>query len=273
MAKPGPFPGMDPWIEPVWRPFHNDYIGYLRRQVAAQLPDDLYAQTEADVFVVDNAQGRGPSYVPDVATVDRSRTAGHAASTAGGAVALIDTPILARPRRRPEVVRHVAIREPRNGHRLVTAIELFSPTNKVDPHERAAYRDKRDGYLRASANVVEIDLLRRGPDLMDLEPDDLPTDPAAATYRACVRFASPDVADWAEYYPVPLRSRLPRVSVPLRPGDPDVTLDLQQAFTDVYDVGRYDLQLDYAVPPAPPLPPADAAWAAERVAAAGVVLV
>jgi hypothetical protein len=268
-AKPSPFPGMDPWIEPVWRPFHNDYVGFLRRQLAAQLPDDLYAQTEADVFVIDRGTRRS-AYHPDVATFDRGGDPTPTA-TAGQplvATSVVDTPIVARVRRRPEIVRHIAVREPRQGHRLVTAVELFSPTNKGDPRERAAYRDKRDAYLRASANVVEVDLRRGGENLMDLEPADLPAEDTTA-YRVCVRFANPDIGDRAEYYPIPLRSRLPRVAVPLRSGDADVTLDLQQAFADVYAVGRYDLQLDYARPPAPPLSPADAAWAAERIAAAG----
>ncbi len=237
--------------------------------MASQLPDDLYTQAEADVFVVDGGT-RGPWFRPDVAAFDHARPPAAEPDGHGPAVAVaVDEPVRARVRRQPDAVRHVAIREPRRGNRLVTAVELFSPTNKDDPRDRAAYRDRRDAYLAASANVVEVDLLRRGENLMDLDPDDLPTE-ETTTYRVCVRFASPDIGDRAEYYPINLRRRLPRIAVPLRPGDADVALDLQAALADVYVVGRYDLQLDYASALVPPLPPADAAWAAERVAAAGL---
>ena len=69
-----------------------------------------------------------------------------------------------------------------------------------------------------------------------------------------------------EYYPLPLRERLPRLAIPLRATDPDVILDLQQPIDRAYAMGRYGMRLDYAaLPPGPPLPPEDAAWAAERV--------
>jgi hypothetical protein len=67
---------------------------------------------------------------------------------------------------------------------------------------------------------------------------------------------------------MPLRARLPRIAVPLRPGDAKVIINLQEPITDIYTLGRDDLQIDYSRPPVPPLTPADAAWAAERIAAA-----
>jgi hypothetical protein len=43
-------------------------------------------------------------------------------------------------------------------------------------------------------------------------------------------------------------------------GDADVPLDLQQAFTAVYDSSRYELLLNYGADPDVPLVPAEAAW-------------
>ena len=266
MAKPSPFPGMDPYIEPVWGPFHVKYINRLQEQLTARLPDDLYAVVEADVYVVDR-DVRGPRFQSDVGTFDR-QPAGSAVTDPPRPAAVVAALAGAVRVSRPTVPQaHMAIREPRQHNRLVTAIGLFSPTNKGDARDRQAYRDKRDGYLIASANVVEIDLLRGGQDLMDLAAADLP--PAdGTTFRACVRFAIPGLADHAEFYPMPLRRPLSPVAVPLRSGDDDIVVDLQAAMDHVYAAGRFDLQLDYGRPPAPPLPPADAAWAAERVAAA-----
>ena len=68
--------------------------------------------------------------------------------------------------------------------------------------------------------------------------------------------------------PAPLRERLPRIAIPLRPGDRDVALDLQQVVDDAYERGRYD-RTDYRRPLKPPLSPEDAAWASELLAKAG----
>ena len=266
-AKPSPFPGMDPYIEPHWTPFHSKYLNHLQEQLSAQLPDALYAVVEADVYVVDR-DVRGPWYRPDVATFDRNPI--HVPATAGRSSAVSDAlaeSVRVRVRRPTVPQSHIAIREPRQQNRPIAAVELFSPTDKGDPRDRQAYRDKRDGYLIASANVVEIDLLRGGPDLLDLAPQDLPAI-VGTTFRARVRFASPSIADQAEFYPMPLRRRLSAVAVPLRAGDDDVVIDLQRALEHVYVHGRFDLQIDYARPLDPPLPPDDAAWAAGRIAAA-----
>jgi hypothetical protein len=59
---------------------------------------------------------------------------------------------------------------------------------------------------------------------------------------------------------VPLRARLPVVSIPLRPADRDVLLDLQAVLDQCYRNGGYD-DLDYRGEPDPPLEWEDAAWA------------
>ncbi len=57
--------------------------------------------------------------------------------------------------------------------------------------------------------------------------------------------------------------------MPLRESDADVLLDLQSLITQVYRHGRYD-DIDYTIPPVPPLDAADAAWAEELLQAAGL---
>ncbi len=64
----------------------------------------------------------------------------------------------------------------------------------------------------------------------------------------------------ADVYAWTLRDRLPTVPVPLKEGDPDVPLDLQAAFTSVYDRARYDLSLNYDAELPWPLREEDAEW-------------
>ncbi len=60
-------------------------------------------------------------------------------------------------------------------------------------------------------------------------------------------------------YPIRLRDRLPVLRIPLRPGDADVTVDLQPLIDQCHERGRYHL-LNYRLALDPPLPPEDAAW-------------
>jgi hypothetical protein len=74
--------------------------------------------------------------------------------------------------------------------------------------------------------------------------------------------------DAFEFYPLPLRQRLPAVRIPLRPADSDVLLDLQALIDLAYANGGYD-DIDYAQDPEPALDPDDADWADAVFRAAG----
>jgi hypothetical protein len=68
------------------------------------------------------------------------------------------------------------------------------------------------------------------------------------TCRATVRLAGDPRA--AYFYPLSLRSRL---LIPLRAGDPQVTIDLQSLLDKAYRHGRYGMALDNPQPCDPPL--------------------
>ena len=63
-----------------------------------------------------------------------------------------------------------------------------------------------------------------------------------------------DERPMSDVWPIQFGDRLPPVPVPLLPGDADMLLDLQQALTNVYDLSRYDLAIDYSAPPDISLP-------------------
>jgi hypothetical protein len=141
---------------------------------------------------------------------------------------------------------------------LVTAIEVLSPTNKRG-EGREEYLAKRRRMLLSTAHLLEIDLLREGQRV----PMRTPLPPAP--YVAFLSRA--ENRPVTEVWPVTLAEPLPTVPVPLLPGDPDVSLDLQLALSTIYDLLGYDLAVDYNRPPEVPLPAEAAACAEERLRA------
>ena len=70
-------------------------------------------------------------------------------------------------------------------------------------------------------------------------------------------------------YPIPLERRLPTIRIPLLPGDPSITIDLQAVFQRAYDAGPYRRAVRYGEDAIdPPLPSTQAAWAVRLVAPA-----
>ena len=221
---------------------------------------------EERVYVLSRETSRRrPQFEPDAAMFDFG-TRGE--GRGGMAVLPAAVPIIIElsDEDDPVTEAYIEIRSLESGDPLVTAVEVASPTNKTDAAGRAQYLRKRDAYYRAGVNVMEVDLIRAGPALVDV-PLARITAPWVTPYK-CVVHRGPTVGRRFEYYPLPLRERLARVRVPLRPGDEDVIVDLQDPVDDVYVRGRYAERIDYSVPPDPPLSAEDAAWAAGCVAAA-----
>jgi Protein of unknown function (DUF4058) len=255
---PSPFPGMDPYLEgSLWTTVHVQLSAEIARQLAPRLRPRYLALT-AERFVFDSTEDVAvarTSLYPDVGVAEARP---HAETSGGAAVAVAPVQMATvMPSAAPHIT--VEIRDAA-GRQLVTAIEVLSPTNKRG-EGRQEYLAKRRGLLLSTAHLVEIDLLHQGqrvPMQQSLPP--------APYYVLVGRAEKRPVTDvWA----VQLAAPLPVIKVPLLPGDADVPLDLQLALTTVYDLVGYDLAVNYAEPPEIPLPAAEAAWADQRLRAAG----
>jgi hypothetical protein len=73
----------------------------------------------------------------------------------------------------------VHILDPRDESRIVTAIEVLSPSNKSAGPGRDSYLTKRQEYWDAGTNLVEIDLLRAGKPTARIEQEN-PASPLSA---------------------------------------------------------------------------------------------
>jgi len=261
-----PFPGMDPYLEAHWGDIHTRFMVYASNQLNAQLPDDLQAHVEESLAVIEDGETKRTVY-SDVRVVEDSGMSA-AESAAATAISTVDLakPYVVKLQDEPATLRHLEIVDTRGGGRLVTAIEILSPTNKVGSTGQLTYIGKQHEYLDAKVNLVEIDLIRAGNFVLAIPEDRLPS-VCRAAYMICIRRAARPGE--AELYPVPLRQPLPNIPVPLRPTDKDVVLQLQPLLDDCYRDGRYD-RIDYRAEPAPRLGEADARWADSILREAGL---
>lgn len=176
-----------------------------------------------------------------------------------------------------EAIQHhfIEIRDSQRGHKLVTLIEILSPSNKRPGPNRDAYRAKQREILDSDASLIEIDLLRDGerllPDL-NLSPF-LARHPTPVDYLVTVNRAWRRGPGGVGYtlYPCNLREWLPCIPVPLKEGEFEVPLDLQYLVNQAYAKGPYLRgAIDYGRSPAPGLRSEDEAWAGELLRGGGV---
>jgi len=146
------------------------------------------------------------------------------------------------------------------GLRLVTVIEVLSPTNKKSKDARAEYLEKRRDLIRSRVNFVEVDLLRGG------EPMPLIDAPPPNDYRILICRTRPRRK--AVVYVFSWTAPLPKIPIPLLPGDAEPFIDLNSILHSLMDRAGYDLVIDYRQQPHPPLRPEDEAWASPILARA-----
>jgi Protein of unknown function (DUF4058) len=148
------------------------------------------------------------------------------------------------------------------GNRVVTVIEVLSPSNKSPGDGQKLYLQKQRDILRSDVKLVEIDLLRAGARVNAHRPRAF-----RKVCQICVRREAKSHS--FEVYAVSLQLRLPRIRIPLRPTDADIALDLQPLIDQCYANGRYGLTINYLLDPDPPLAADDAKWADDTLRAAG----
>ena len=263
-AMKSPFPGMDPYLEAHWGDIHTSLMVYARNQLNTQLPDDLQARVEESLAVQEDDERTRTVYAdvrvieePDALLGDR----GEATE-----VMTLAEPVLVTVIDEEQTQRQLEIVDSSDGGRVVTAIEILSPANKLSADGQLAYIRKQREYLDARVNLIEIDLIRAGSFVLAVPEDRLP-DSCRTNHLVCARRAgTPNVA---ELYPISLRRVLPNVRIPLRPKDQDVVLQLQPLLDACYRDGRYD-RLNYRLDPTPRLSESDARWLDEVLRSKGL---
>lgn len=250
-----PFPGMDPYLESSWGNVHNRLVTYITDEIQDRLPEGLRARMEERVYL--ELPGDDPKvFIPDARVVERPGRGPRRAAPPGVEMLAIAEPLLLVADD-PVDEAYIEIVDARSGGRLVTSIEVLSPTNKWAGKGRKLYVRKRRRLRAGRVNTVEIDLLRDGPRLIPGPPWHL--SPARRTAYGVGVWRTTRSDEYA-FFRAPLRERLPVIPIPLRRTDPDLPLDLQPLLDRCYRNGGYE-DTDYRRPPEPPLDAEDEAWA------------
>lgn len=214
----GPFPNrVDPWAE-VGRYFHQIHLGMIGSLLSQiqilLLPLGYEAGRETSLFIL---EGREPDlYIKHEQTLQTStnwdyRTAAEAIRAEAGVAVEISLP--------EQDAIHV--RDIETG-KLITVVEIVSPSNKTSQPDIEAYRSRRDNVIRQGVNVVEIDATRSVKRLLQ----DVLT--RAYAYHVAVYLPGQTGRLIGINYAEPLK----RVALPLR-GEV-IPMELQDAYDAAY---------------------------------------
>lgn len=152
-----PFLGMGPYIEAHddWADFHGKLIAEIDRTLARLLPLGFRSRVQERCYVVlvDSDGKQTHTIYPDIGVGTRARPS-----------ALATEKVTMRPLSDENFKEpFIEVLEASPSRRLVTCIEVLSPSNKRPGTEGwTQYLRKRTSMFLGAANFVEIDLLQGG---------------------------------------------------------------------------------------------------------------
>lgn len=252
------FPGMDPFLEQQeWEDFHSTFISTLRESLTPDLGPESLVRVKRRIYVEHFNEEPGTLMRTDVAIMahDAGATFGLSGSSIEADLGTATATVCELPDAAGEHQEtRLTIRD-RESMEVVTVVELLSPANKRSNSDgRNQYLFRRNECLSSSTHLVELDLLRGGLRVPMKSP--LPAGDYLALISRSHTRPTCDVYSWT------LADRLPTIPIPLKRGDAEPRVSLQQVFDTVWQRASYDRSLDYRKVLDPPLSPAALEWLA-----------
>lgn len=260
-----PFPGMDPYLEEPgrWPDVHHNLISGIQEHLVRKLRPKYFAKIEERVYISDENDPGRSVIIPDIRIVMQGLWEGVPFEPQGGSAVEVAEPIVVTTMIDEEIREARLEIIDRENRTVVAVIEILSPTNKVPGSSgRKSFEAKRAEVMHTNTHWIEIDLLRGGLGVRTRE--------LFPTCEYLVHVSRVGKRPKAVVWPIRLSQRLPIIQIPLKPEDPDATLDLQAVLSTAYDRAGYDLDTDYSREPVPPLPPEWAEWSDKLLKAKGL---
>jgi hypothetical protein len=253
---------MDPWLESfaLWPNVHNSLIAAIRDYLVPLVRPRYFVDMESRTTVL-TGNDEDHLYGPDVAILTGDLTAPEIEGGVAVRERVATKPYhIVVPMPDDEIEETFLTIKTLPDRRVVTVIEVLSPTNKKTEDARKQYLDKRRELLGSGVNLVEIDPLRSGKRM----PPERPRPPS--DYRVLV--FRPRLGRIAHLYGFTYKTAMPEIPIPLLPQDTEPSLDLNTVLHTLYERAGYDLAIDYTQPPQPRLRKDDQSWAASIIAQA-----
>jgi hypothetical protein len=215
---PSPFPGMDPYLEDakLWPTFHHQLVTCLYQALLPGLVDRYRAHVGQRHYSTEQ-----PLFTSIIHEWHHEE--------------------------------FIEILQRKDGGRLVTLVDVVSPTNRATDTGRQFYLKKRHEARGKGANLVELDLVLLGQPMLDYSRENLPDLDYAVTVTRASR------SDRYEISPTTLQKKLPNFKLPLA-GDDHSIVDLQTIFARTYDQGGLASLIDYTRDPPTALSEEDRRW-------------
>jgi hypothetical protein len=257
-----PFPGMDPYLEHavIWEGVHSRLAVAIANQLQPHLDPRYIASVEERVFIEEPQQR-----IPDVWIQQNSEDLpAYSEIPEPVTDAAVDTAVIVEVQQLEIHQKRIEILDAYNDMKLITSIDVLSPTNKRPGPGRESSLTKQKEVLERDCHLVEIDLLRDGQPILSIPQWRLKQ---FRPFHCVVCVSRWPRRTHFEVHPRQLQQRLPRIAVPHVEPDPDVPLDVQAALEEVYVEGRYARRLRYEEPCQPPLEDELQQWANECLVA------
>jgi hypothetical protein len=231
-----PFIGMNPRLESpdLWTEVHHRLISAIAIHLGPTLRPKYRVAIEKRVYFSEGDQAVEVG-IPDAAVLTAVQTR-PSTTTATLEPQTDDSMSVTLPMTSEVKEGYLEIREVATG-RVITAIEVLSPTNKRAGYGRNTYEAKRQKLLASQSHLIEIDLLRYG------KPMELLNTPTKTDYRILV--SRSEDRPQARLYGFDLGQPIPPIVVPLEPGDTEPILNLQALLNEIYDQAGFDLTIEY----------------------------
>jgi hypothetical protein len=249
---------MNPYLEnpELWSEVHSRLIVAIADAIAPPLRPNYYVAVEKRTYMAE-PEDSVLIGIPDVSVFTKSAQNQQRENSTATAVLSASEPLtVAVPLMEEVQERYLEIREVKSGA-VITTIEILSPKNKGSGEGRDAYLRKRQQVLASLPHLVEIDLLRAG------KPMPIKGGMSDAVYRILV--SRGDRRPTAHLYAFTLRDAIPSFPLPLKAGDVEPVVNLNDILNGVYERAGFDLRIDYGQPIQLALAEEDAAWVDERL--------
>lgn len=235
----------------LWHTFHVSHIGYITEALTAQLPDQYIAFEEQslqirslEIFEDDALNRRTPDITIFQSGSGSPMLAEAPAPTWQARVADVLEEITRPP---PAAIIRELLPQGKLG-RIVSRIELLSPSNKPHGSGYDAYVIKRAEAIREGVPLVEIDYLHETSPIVTRLPR-YPRQPNAYPYWIIITDPRPD---WDEGkvqgYGFHIGEPIKTIPIPLA-GNDVLLFDLNVVYQRTFEARRWGSLMDYTLEP------------------------